>query len=212
MTSLNSIKQKLTKQFDSGVLPGDIEQLKMAPYNRIARNLAMQVNRSPKPSAVLVLLYPREDEPYFVLTQRHAYKGVHSKQVSFPGGKQEQSDENLIATALREANEEIGIRPGHVEVLGQLTELYIPPSGFLVTPIVGVVEHRPTFQIDPHEVDYIIESPIRRLQDVDVIKEEKIPIGLSKIEVKTPYFDIQDHIVWGATAMILSEFKAILDA
>jgi len=212
MASLFSIKQKLADQLNQGILPGDVEQLKMAPYNRIARDLARQVSKSPKPSAVLILVYPKEEEPHFVLTQRHAYKGVHSKQVSFPGGKQEQSDRTLIETALREANEEIGVIPNEVEVLGQLTDIYIPPSGFLVTPVVGIIERKPIFKIDPYEVDYIIESPVKRLYDADVIKEEKIPIGLSKIEVKTPYFDIQNHVVWGATAMILSELKAMLDA
>jgi 8-oxo-dGTP pyrophosphatase MutT (NUDIX family) len=211
MTALEKLKQSLAEKLKSGILPGDVEQLKMAPYNRVARNMARVVNDSPKLSAVLLLLYEREGEPYFVLTQRHAYKGVHSKQVSLPGGKKEDTDQSLVDTALRETREEIGVRESLVDVIGNLTDVYIPPSGFLVTPVIGFLESEPEFQTDPREVDYIIESPIARLLESDVIQETKIPIGISQIKVKTPYFSILDHIVWGATAMILSEFKALLD-
>lgn len=212
MTSLEKLKQSLLIKLNSNALPGDVEQLKMAPYNRAARNAAKVVNDSPKLSAVLLLLYQRNGEPYFVLTQRRAYKGVHSKQVSLPGGKKEDQDENLFVTALRETKEEIGVSGSNVLVLGSLTDVYIPPSGFLVTPVIGVLTSEPNFVADPREVDYVIECPVSRLSETDVIQETKIPIGISKIKVKTPYFNIQNHVVWGATAMILSEFKALLDA
>lgn len=209
MNQLPELREQLAIALKSP-LPGDVEQLKMAPYNRNARDIAKKVNPNPRLSAVLLLLFPRKNKTHFALIQRPAYKGVHSAQVSLPGGKLEPSDVNLEYTALRETQEELGVPITDVEVLGELTPVYIPPSGFLVTPFVGVSQQEPTFTPEMREVEYVLESPISRLTEADVIKSKKIQMGLSGLKVETPFFDIQNHVVWGATAMILSEFKAIL--
>lgn len=210
MTEIQALKQHLLNGFEQG-LPGDVEQLKMAPYNRTARNIAKVVNPRPRESAVLLLIYPNENEqPHFVLMQRPPHPGAHGSQVSLPGGKREEYDASLMHTALRETSEELGVDSTVIEVLGELTSVYIPPSGFMVYPFIGITEQKLRFQPDSREVKYLIESPVSTLLKPDVIKQKKIPIGLSKLKVNTPYFDIRNHVVWGATAMILSEFKALV--
>ncbi len=133
---------------------------------------------------------------------------THSGQISLPGGSQE-AGESIRETALREACEEVGAACTEVDVLGQLTTIYIPPSNFLVTPTVGQVEHRPDFKCDPREVAELIEVPLATLFDPKVVKRE--PWTLRGLQVEVPFFQIGLHKVWGATAMILSEFKMILE-
>ncbi len=207
---IKAIRKYLQESF-KGDLPGDVEQLKMAPYNRTARNIAKVVNPHPKESAVLFLIYPdNKERANFVLMQRTPHPGVHGAQISLPGGKKELQDTNLMHTALRETREELGIDSSSIEVLGELTSVYIPPSGFMVNPFVGITNQKLHFNPDKREVDYLIESPVSALLQPGIIQSKKIPIGLSKLKVNTPYFNIKNHVVWGATAMILSEFKAIL--
>ncbi|NEQ50703.1 MAG: CoA pyrophosphatase [Leptolyngbya sp. SIO3F4] len=191
-------------------LPEETEQLRMAPYNRTARNLALRVNPNPKPSAVLVLIYPHGTEAHTVLMLRNKYPGVHSGQVSFPGGRQEITDPDLRFTALRETEEEMGVPVQSVEVLGSLSPVYIPPSGFLVTPYVGTVLEAPHFRPDDREVHTLIETPLSLLLRDDIIKSKPIKVGSSGIRIRAPYFDVHGHVVWGATAMILSELKSLL--
>ena len=109
--------------------------------------------RDAKKSAVLVLFYLKEGELFLALMQRPTYDGKHSGQISFPGGKHEKSDKNSVETALREANEEVGIISNDVEVVGQLSNVYIPVSQFIVTPVVGVINYLPNFKLDNHEVE-----------------------------------------------------------
>ena len=209
MTSFSQLVKHLESSLNKP-LPGVDQHLKLAPYNKTSREIARQVNPNPKQSAVLILVYPKNNIPHTALMLRNDYKGTHSGQVSFPGGKQEPDDKTLEFTALRETHEEFGVSPEKVDLLGKLTEVYIPPSGFLVNPFVGVVHENLTFNPDPREVKLIIETPLGVLTDPETIKSKKIPVGLSGIKVNAPYFDIQNHVVWGATAMILSELKAIL--
>ena len=140
---------------------------------------------------------------------RSEYGGVHSGQISLPGGKFEETDESLIYTALRESQEEIGIDPGQVQIIGQLTEMYIPPSNFQVTPVVGYQASRPHFTADPKEVAKIIEIKLEDLLDERnrQMKKMKISLGFS---LKVPSYFINKNIIWGATAMILSEFREIV--
>ncbi len=160
-------------------------------------------------SSVLIMFYERHGELYLPLTQRHDYGGTHSGQVSFPGGKWEPGDLNLIVTATREAEEEIGIAQNMVQVLGQLTDLFIPPSNFKVTPVVSYTTIEPEFKLDSYEVKELIEVPLTRLLDKDVVKTTHIPIR-GGLRLNAPYFDLNNKIVWGATAMMLSELVAIL--
>ncbi len=190
-------------------LPGEEAQFAMSPMGRPRRASAMANINNPKLSAVLVLFYPFANEVHTVLMLRNAYPGVHSAQVSFPGGKLEETDASLRETALREANEEVGVDPNQVHIAGRLTEVYIPPSGFLVEPYIGIAPVRPNFVLNPAEVQQIIEVPVRELMDERNRTHQNIPLS-NGTQLKAPCFMLQGHTVWGATAMMLSEAHAIL--
>ncbi len=181
-------------------------RLKLAPEHRISR-LRNEPPANARPAGVLILLYPNHDEWYFALMKRVEDGLIHSGQISLPGGSQE-AGESIRETALREACEELGAACAEVDVLGQLSTLYIQPSNFLVTPTVGVVDHRPDFRLEAREVRELIEVPLSMLFDPSVIKRE--PWMLRDGQVEVPFFQIGAHKVWGATAMILSEFKMVL--
>lgn len=159
--------------------------------------------------AVLLLLYPHNGRLYLPLMQRPVYEGHHSGQISLPGGKQEPEDKDKIETALREAWEEIGVEPARVQLIGQLSELYIPPSNYQVLPVVGFCAERPDFVADPVEVAALIEISLD-----DLLHEKSIQQTYRTLEggirMKIPYYGVDEHVVWGATAMILSEFLAIV--
>lgn len=160
-------------------------------------------------SSVLILIYFDKGRIYLPLTKRHDYIGTHGGQISFPGGQHEVGDESRIFTALREANEEIGIDIDSIEVIGQLSEIYIPPSNFKVLPVVGIVNDKPTFVKEEYEVEHILEVEISEFINADNHKTKDITIR-NGILRNTPYFDIQGHVVWGATAMILSELVYLI--
>ena len=187
-------------------LPGLVAQLKLAPEYRI-ESLRSTPPADARAAGVLILLYPHQGEWYLPLIKRVEDGLVHSGQISLPGGSQE-TGESLRETALREACEEIGAACAQVEVLGQLSTIYIPPSNFLVTPTVGAVELRPEFQCHPGEVAEFIEMPLSQLFDPTVVRRE--PWTLRDTSVEVPFYQIGAHKVWGATAMILSEFSMIL--
>lgn len=167
----------------------------------------------PRPDArqgsVLLLLYPQHNALWLPLMQRPVYEGHHSGQVSLPGGKQEPGDPDRIFTALREAEEEMGIPSREVEVLGTLSELFIPPSNFVVLPVVGYMHRPPVFVPDPAEVDQILEVSLPDLLHENFIKFTDSPPG-SLYPIRTPYYPVQERVVWGATAMILSEFVCLV--
>ncbi|MEI7725656.1 MAG: CoA pyrophosphatase [Bacteroidota bacterium] len=190
-------------------LPGRTAQLKMSSLARIQELMRLSPPDDARQSSVLILLYPLEGSIGMVLMLRPEYGGVHSGQISLPGGKFEETDESLIYTALRESQEEIGIDPGQVQIIGQLTEMYIPPSNFQVTPVVGYQTSRPLFTADPKEVAKIIEIKLEDLLDESnrQMKKMKLSLGFS---LKVPSYFINQNIIWGATAMILSEFKEIV--
>jgi 8-oxo-dGTP pyrophosphatase MutT (NUDIX family) len=151
---------------------------------------------------VLVLIYPREDGFYLVLTRRTSQVAHHQAQISFPGGHMDEH-ESAVETALREAEEELNIAPAEVRVLGELTPLYIPPSNYCIYPVVAATERRPDFRPSPHEVAEVIEVPLDHVLDLRNIKKEKWP--LRGIEVTVPFYYYQGHKIWGATAMVLAE-------
>ncbi|MCT4623930.1 MAG: CoA pyrophosphatase [Schleiferiaceae bacterium] len=189
-------------------LPGQNAQFKMVPQGRERTNLENIEHRNPKRAAVLVLFYPVNSTPHIVLMKRNSYPGVHSDQISFPGGKFEVGDENLKQTALREANEELGIISANVEIVGELTQVYIPPSNFLVNPYVGYAKEKPSFIPELKEVTEIVEadfSSIRNLSNV-----ENVAVNVRGFKMDVPAFMINGHVVWGATAMMLSELAHVL--
>jgi len=188
-------------------LPGRDAQWRMAPRPRPGARHRDQPDANCRQGGVLMLLYPWQSQVYLSLILRPNYSGVHSGQIGLPGGGQEEMDEDLTATALREAYEEVGVHPSAVAVFGLLTKLYVSASNYLVQPVVGWTDYRPNFRCDPYEVAKLIESPLADFLDPQIFHEEVWE--LRKHPVTVPYFDIQGQIVWGATAMMLSELLAL---
>jgi len=182
----------------------------MAPEPRLGWD-PLRFPDGARDGAALLLVYPHDDTVHMALTVRGSGLRNHTGQVSLPGGCGDDG-ESIEAAALREATEEIGVDASTVELLGRLTPLHIPVSGFLLHPIVGVTSMRPAFQRAEWEVARIIEAPVAMLSDPAAIKREirtRVVKGRS-IDVNVPYFDIDGEKVWGATAMVLAEFCAIL--
>ena len=198
------------KESLSGELPGLSSQLKMVPE---ARRREIEGRRSAgdaQKAAVLICLYPDGDgEIKLVLIRRNEYDGVHSGQISFPGGRYEEGDNNLMHTALREAHEETNIRMDEVEVLGNISPVYIPPSNFYVEVVVAWAKQKPKLKPDPSEVAEILNIPLKAFLDPGNIKQKDIPHRQFNI-IDVPCFYIQGHIIWGATAMMLAEFADII--
>ena len=194
------------KFIDFSCLPGMEAQIRMAPTNRRDDIRKMGEGHKPLKSGVLLLLYPLDDgEAGVVFIRRPQYNGVHSGQISFPGGRYEPGDPDLRHTALREAQEEIGIDPEQVEVIGRLTDLYIPPSNHKVSPWVGVMHHRPVFKPDPFEVESILEVALTNFLSEENL--QNIPIKLADgSRLSTPCYHIEGNVIWGATAMMMAEF------
>lgn len=191
-------------------LPGEIAQLKMAPVQRLAYMEYFKAGlKDWNQSAVLVCLYPHLDSIYTVLMLRPSEQGAHSDQVSFPGGRFEEGDGSLEMTAIREAQEEVGIEPSSLEMIGKLTPVYIPVSNYLVHPFIAASFIRPNFSINRNEVKQIIETEITPFLD-DSIKSRGIFESGLRIEIEAPFYEVQEHKIWGATAMILSELETIL--
>lgn len=162
----------------------------------------------PRPGGVLVLLYEEDDVIKFPLIKRPDYPGAHGGQVSLPGGKAE-AGEDAIRTALRECEEEIGVLQGTIEVLGKLSDFLVIPSNFIVTPVIGFVDQTPAFRPDPFEVSRVIEAKLSDVTGEDVIREREI-VAAGKYRMIAPHFEIDNEVVWGATAMMLNEFRAVL--
>jgi 8-oxo-dGTP pyrophosphatase MutT (NUDIX family) len=183
---------------------GTAAQQKMMPQARVNLRPPERPGQ-PRLGGVLLLLYQAEDELYLVLTRRRDDLQAHAGQVSFPGGRHE-APETLQTTALRETFEEIGIPAASLRILGELSSLYILPSDFEVHPFVAYYENgsRPRFVPDPHEVAEIIEVPLSHLFDPSTRVEEEWE--LRGYPVSVPFFQVNQHKVWGATAMMLSEF------
>lgn len=194
-----NLKEELKKD-----LPGEKAQIKMAPGVRNHTKSKEKVRKA----GVLILLYQKNQELYISFIQRTVYNGPHSGQISFPGGKIENEDKNIIHTALRESNEEIGIDPNLVEIYGQLTPLHIPVSNFIVYPIIGIYKSTPEFVIDPLEVKKVIEVKLKDLLNpVNCTSKEFTYGDLSFI---APIYNPDNLTIWGATAMMLSEFLEIV--
>lgn len=198
----------------AGPLPGQAAQFKMAFARR-----AEELRRNPLPppgakvACVLNLLHHNDGEWRTLLIQRAANPhDRHSGQVSFPGGRYEESDGDLVNVALREAHEEVGVSPLEVNVLGRLTELYIPVSNFLVYPFVGLLLGPPRFKPQQGEVEAIITPPISIFSQAENRKMTDLTIGPDIKLQDVPYFDVGGRVVWGATAMILSEFLEVMPA
>lgn len=202
---IQSLRQRLQEP-----LPGLEAQLEMAPLGRRTNVKGIRIPEDARKSAVMILLYPGEKgEIYLPIQERNAYKGVHSQQMGLPGGGVEEVDENFEATALRETEEEIGVPAHGVEVLGRLSELYIPPSNYLVQPIVGALVKRPQFKLDRQEVAALIETPLKTFLEASNIGTSVVE-HRSGTKLEVPRFLVENRIVWGATAMMMSEFRQVV--
>ena len=162
----------------------------------------------PKPGGVLILLYEEDGVIKFPLTKRPDYLGTHGGQISLPGGKAEPG-EDIITTALREAEEEIGVARSSINVIGQLSEFFVIPSNFMVTPVIGYLEERPQFNPDPKEVVRVIEGTIDELIRLDAVQTREI-LAAKIYPMMAPHFEIEGEVVWGATAMILNELRVLI--
>jgi 8-oxo-dGTP pyrophosphatase MutT (NUDIX family) len=187
-------------------LPGESAHKKMASASRLRLNV--KPNERTRRSAVLICFYPYQNSIFLPLILRPQYDGVHAGQMAFPGGRMERFDENLTRTALREAQEEVGIRVTDVKILGLLTELFIPPSNFYVQPVVGMLPYRPDFYPDPREVEAVVEVDLETLLDETIVGDSQIEVR--GVLVDAPFYQIQGQRVWGATAMMISELLMVL--
>jgi 8-oxo-dGTP pyrophosphatase MutT (NUDIX family) len=200
--------EQLRTEYHRG-LPGETAQFRMANPRRVPLKDAPTDARM---ACVLALLYPRNGVWHFALIERtsHNPNDRHKGQMSFPGGQLDSTDASLEACALREAHEEIGIHTADVELIGALSELYIPVSGYRVVPFLGFTRSTPHFVLQKNEVAQLIEAPISRLLDDDVIQFRDIWISEKITLPDVPYYAIEGKMVWGATAMILGELMELL--
>lgn len=162
----------------------------------------------PRSGSVLLLLCPDSGKILFPLIKRPEYQGMHSGQISLPGGKAEPG-ESPVDTAIREAHEEIGVKPESVRVLGMLSQFYVIPSNIMVTPVVGVVDCQPDYNPDPTEVVRIVNGNLYDLLPDAAVRIKEIEVA-GRYRMLAPHFEIEGEIVWGATAMMLNEFRVIL--
>lgn len=188
--------------------PGRPAHLRLSPRPRPGDIYPLPPELEPKEAGVLILLYPGADDLLFFLTKRTGTVETHKGQVSLPGGSQ-QAHETLAQTAVREASEELGIDIPRIQILGEpLSWVYIPVSGFRVTPFVAFMPARPHVTAEPSEVLKIIETPLAAIIDEKNIHEERW--NVRGVSMMVPFFAIDSHKVWGATGMILGEFGEML--
>lgn len=191
-------------------LPAFEAHIKMAPLDRLESLKKIDFgDNNPRIAAVLMLFYPKNDTTHLVLIVRNSYEGVHSAQIAFPGGKYEHDDDDFAYTALRETQEEVGIHPDKIEILKPFTELYIPPSNFMVHPFLGISKEELVFVPEPSEVAEIIELPLSIFLSDAIVVDTNLSTSYAD-NISIPAFKIENHIVWGATAMMLSELKEVL--
>ena len=189
-------------------LPGLTAQLRMAPDPR----MWPEDEAALRPAAALLLIYLHAGEWHVPLTVRGSSLRHHTGQVSLPGGRLDHSDESVEQAALREAQEEIGVAPSTVEIIGRLTPVPIAVSAHLLHPVVGIAAERPEFSVAAPEVERLIELPVARLMESDAVGSEQRmrPLPPHVVQI-VPYFDVAGVRIWGATAMVLAEFAALLD-
>lgn len=191
-------------------LPATLAHAKMVPPNRedLLKNIDF-TKIAPKKAAVMMLFYPRNFQTYLALILRTSYNGVHSSQIAFPGGKVEIEDFDLKQTALRETHEEIGVHPNSINVIRAFTEVYIPPSNYMVYPFLGYSHDELEFILQEDEVAGIVEFPLADFLDDRILNTTTIKTSYAD-SIDVPGFQVNEHFIWGATAMILSELKETL--
>ncbi len=205
--NLGSLSEKLSIRL-AQPLPGSVahEPLRATPIGPIHPKFEHQL--PPKPGSVLILLYEEEGKIKFPLTKRPEYLGAHAGQISLPGGKAE-AGEDYIQTALREGEEEIGIHARELKVIGRLSDFFVIPSNFLIVPVMAYSLTKPKFVPQESEVVKILEGNLDDLVRDDAIQTKEI-LAAKMYPMLAPHFLIENEIVWGATAMMLNEFRMIV--
>jgi 8-oxo-dGTP pyrophosphatase MutT (NUDIX family) len=192
-------------------LPGEESHYKMSPAERIQwlkQNNIKTIN--PKRAGVMALFYPDVYmQTRLLLILRKTYEGVHSNQIGFPGGKVEKQDKDLMHTALRETHEEVGVPPSSVQVIRELSEVYIPPSNFMVQPFMGIYPNPQPFVPQEDEVEQVVEAYVKDFLDDANLIEELLSTSYAK-SINVPAYKLNGYTVWGATAMMLSEIRELL--
>lgn len=183
-------------------LPGAKAHQLLSPL-RAKEKSSYTVRNDARKAGVMVLIYPIKNEAHIVLTQRHPYSGVHGGQISFPGGKQDPEDKNLKETALRETYEEVGVSNKEIEILGELSSIYIPPSNFHVQPLLSYSKSRPNFVKEEAEVADILDIPLKTLLKKESL--QSLTVNIRGYNREVPCFKVDEHIIWGATAIVISE-------
>lgn len=191
-------------------LPAMNAHKKMVPPNReeLLKNTDF-TKITPKKAAVMMLFYPKKSQTHLALILRTSYNGVHSSQIAFPGGKVEMEDFDLKQTALRETHEEIGVHPNNINVVRAFTEVYIPPSNYMVYPFFGFSHDELEFELQEDEVAGLVELPLKEFLDDKIIVTNTMKTSYAG-SIEVPGFQVDEHFVWGATAMMLSELKETL--
>lgn len=192
-------------------LPGRASHYKMAPLIRLKAMEEGQIKKTnPKKAGVLALFYPdSKKNTHLLLILRKSYKGVHSNQIAFPGGKAEKEDLDIMHTALRETHEEVGVPPERISIIKSLSEIYIPPSNFEVKPFMGLAENPKPFVLQASEVAALVEVPLLDFMDDARVFTQKLSTSYEK-DMDVPAFKLNGYVVWGATAMMLNEIKELL--
>lgn len=199
--------QNIAPKIAKEVTSFEESHLKMMPSNRA--ELLKKIDYKliePNKAAVLMLFYPKNNDTHLILIKRASYNGVHSSQIAFPGGKPEEEDRDLMQTALRETHEEIGIHPSKIEIIRTFSEVYIPPSNFMVFPFMGISNNELNFQIQEEEVEAVVELPLKVFLDDKIITKKTMTTSYAN-DILVPGFSVENNFIWGATAMMLSELK-----
>ncbi len=204
MVEFDNLIFHLKKRINTN-LPGKDSHKKMKISYRNEKKNSFNINMA-KPAAVLLLLFPDNKKICFYLTKRTEKLKYHKGQISLPGGSNEKG-ESLLETALRETEEEIGVNKNEISILGQITPLFIPVTGFMMTPFIGFTSKEPIIKLDSMEVEELFSVNI-----LDLINNDKLITHrqLNGRDVTIPYFNLNNQQVWGATSMVLSEFKDML--
>tara|TARA_Y100001972_G_C7631417_1_gene316956 strand:- start:341 stop:985 length:645 start_codon:yes stop_codon:yes gene_type:complete len=190
-------------------LPGDTSHRIMMPSLISGERIRFANSKKPRDGAVLILFYEKDGQLRFPLIQRPQYNGPHGGQISLPGGKWEEGDQDLFHTALREAEEEIGIIADKTSIIGSLSSFSVVASNHQVLPVIGYYPEVPKYIPDQIEVDEVVDVALDDLMDETNLKRTEIVVG-NNVRLDSPYFDLGNKVVWGATAGMLSELKHIV--
>ena len=206
---MQSLPELLKQEISNGLPAADAHRV-MAPMQRIVDQNYDEIKKTAKLSAVLILLFKNDNQWSTMLMERNTYNGHHSGQISFPGGRKEDYDIDLEATALREFQEEMGIKLSPQNVIGEMSELFIPPSNFYVKPYLAYTDDNLEFIPEEKEVSALLPIPLNQLLDPKVKTIEKVVVSKSNISINAPVYKVNGKTIWGATAMMISELEFLL--